>query len=202
MCFLLKVKSTRALIIKPRFVLAVHMDDLGWFITSNQQGQMRVRNPNTVVGRPNVMPGWILYCTTNWITIKLVFQENFPSNTSFEQPAPSKWLLKWQRGVIWVNYIWMLQQQPILGQEHQSPGGKLFYHMHMWGRQITDCNQTLPRSRRIATRWRLWSEYQQLLMVAIQITHTQERGMHILSIHGSYWCLQTIINLVIQSGLW
>ena len=38
MSLLLEVKSTPALIIKPTLILVTHTDDLGWYITSNQQG--------------------------------------------------------------------------------------------------------------------------------------------------------------------
>ena len=37
MSLLLEAKSMPALIIKPRFILVTHTDDLGWNITSNQQ---------------------------------------------------------------------------------------------------------------------------------------------------------------------
>ena len=37
MSLLLEAKSMPALIIKPRFILVTHTDDLGWYITSNQQ---------------------------------------------------------------------------------------------------------------------------------------------------------------------
>ena len=57
MSHLIEFKSTPALTIKPRFIVFVHMDVLGWHITFN------------------------LYCTTNCIPINLVFQENFPTNT-------------------------------------------------------------------------------------------------------------------------
>ena len=61
------------LIIKPRLILVTHTDDLGWNITSNQQGQMLVQNLNMIVSKPNVMPGqsniikcWILRVWGNW----------------------------------------------------------------------------------------------------------------------------------------
>ena len=38
MSLLLEAKSIPALIIKPRLILVTHMDDLGWYITPNQQG--------------------------------------------------------------------------------------------------------------------------------------------------------------------
>ena len=42
----------------------MHTDDLGWNMTSNQQGQMFIENLNRIVSLPNVTPGQILYCTT------------------------------------------------------------------------------------------------------------------------------------------
>ena len=44
MSLLLEAKSMPALIIKPSLILVVHTDDLGWYITSYQQGQMLVQN--------------------------------------------------------------------------------------------------------------------------------------------------------------
>ena len=61
MSLLLEVKSTLALIIKPRLILVAHSDDCGWYITSNQQGQMFVQNLNRIVRKPNVTPGQVLY---------------------------------------------------------------------------------------------------------------------------------------------
>ena len=52
---LLEAKSMPALIIKPRLNLVTHMDDLGWYITSNQQEEMFVQNLNRIVSKPNVM---------------------------------------------------------------------------------------------------------------------------------------------------
>ena len=66
-----------ALIIKLRLIRVAHTDDLGWYITSNQQGQMLVRNLNRIVSKPNVTPGQILYCTTDCIPVDLMFQEIF-----------------------------------------------------------------------------------------------------------------------------
>ena len=70
-----------ALNIKPRFILVMHTDDLGWYITSNQQGKMFVQNLNRIVRKPNVTPRQFLYCTTDSIPIDLMFQENFPTHT-------------------------------------------------------------------------------------------------------------------------
>ena len=78
---LLEAKSMRALVIKPRLVLVTNTDDLGWYITSNQQGQMFVQNLNRIVSKPNITPGQILYCTTDCIPVDLMFQESFPTNT-------------------------------------------------------------------------------------------------------------------------
>ena len=83
MSLLLEAKSMPALIIKPRFILVTHTDDLGWNITSNQQGQMSVQNLNRIVSKPNVTPGQILYCTTDCIPVDLMFEENFPTKGIF-----------------------------------------------------------------------------------------------------------------------
>ena len=81
MSLLLEAKSMPALIIKPRFILVTHTDDLGRYITSNQQGKMFFQNLNRIVRKPNVMPIQFPYCTTNSIPIDLMFQENFPNHT-------------------------------------------------------------------------------------------------------------------------
>ena len=46
-----------------------------------------------------------------------------------------------------LSYLWVLQQQPVLGQEHQSSGGQVFHHVHGSGRQLTDRNQSQLRSQ-------------------------------------------------------
>ena len=76
-----EAKSMPALIIKPRFILVTHTDDLGWYITSNQQGKMFVQNLNRIVRQPNVTPRQLPYCTTDSIPIDFMFQENFPTHT-------------------------------------------------------------------------------------------------------------------------
>ena len=49
MSLLLEAKSTPALIIKPKLILVTHTDDLGWNITSDQNGQMLIQNINRIV---------------------------------------------------------------------------------------------------------------------------------------------------------
>ena len=63
MSLLLEAKSMPALIIKPRFILVAHTDDLGWYITSNQQGKMFVQSLNRIVRKLNVMPRQFPYIT-------------------------------------------------------------------------------------------------------------------------------------------
>ena len=60
MSLLLEAKSMPAFFIKPRLILVMHMDDLGFNVTSNCQGQMFIQNLNRIVSKPNVMPGQIL----------------------------------------------------------------------------------------------------------------------------------------------
>ena len=77
MILLLEAKSMPALIIKPWLILVSHTDDLGWYITSNQQGKMFVQNLNRIVRKSNVTPRQFPYYTTGSIPINLMFQENF-----------------------------------------------------------------------------------------------------------------------------
>ena len=81
MSLLHEATSMPALIIKPRFIFVIHMNDLGWYITSNQEGKMFVHNLNMIVRKPNVTPWQFPYCTTDSISIDLMFQENFPTHT-------------------------------------------------------------------------------------------------------------------------
>ena len=73
MNFLLETKSIPSMIIKPRLILVTHMDDLEWYIISNQQGQMFVQNLNSIVSKPIVTPGQIPYCTTDHISGKFSY---------------------------------------------------------------------------------------------------------------------------------
>ena len=84
MSLLVEAKSMPALIIKTRFILVTHPDDLGWYITSNQQGKMFVQNLDRIVRKPNVMPRQFLYCTTDSIPIDLMFQETLILTHKFE----------------------------------------------------------------------------------------------------------------------
>ena len=74
------------LIIKSRFILVTHTDDLGWYITSYQQGQMFVQNLNRIVNKRNIMPGQIPYCATDSIPIDFLFHEKFSTHTQVWNP--------------------------------------------------------------------------------------------------------------------
>ena len=78
---LLEAKGLPALIIKPRFILLTHTDEVSWYITSNQLGKMFVQNLNRIVRKPNVTPRQFPCCTTSSIPIDLMFQESFPTHT-------------------------------------------------------------------------------------------------------------------------
>ena len=73
MSLLLEAKSMPALIIKIRFILVMHMDDSGWYITSNQQRKMFVQNLNRIVRKPNVTLRQFPYYCTDSIPIDLMF---------------------------------------------------------------------------------------------------------------------------------
>ena len=139
----------KALIINPRLILVTHTDDLGCYVMSNQHWKILVQNLSRIVGKRNIMPTQVPYCTTGSISINLMFQKNFPTHTSLEPPEPSKWLPT-ERSEM--SYLSVLQQQPILSQEHQSWGGQVFHHVHGWGRQPIDRNQRLAKSK-AATPW-------------------------------------------------
>ena len=81
MSLLLEAKSIPALIIKPRLILVMHTNDLGWYITSNQQGQNFVQDLNMIVRKPNDTQRQFPYCTTDSIPIDFMFQGNFLTHT-------------------------------------------------------------------------------------------------------------------------
>ena len=122
MSLLLKAKSITALIIKPRLILVMHTDDLGWCITRssvfplNQQGKTFVLSLNMIVRKTNVTPRQSPYCTRDSIPIdEDVSGKLSYSHTSFELPDPSKWLPSERSDL---SYLSVLQQQPVLSPEH------------------------------------------------------------------------------------
>ena len=93
-------------------------------------------------------PGQILYCTTECIPVDLMFQENFPTNTSLEPLEPSKWLpTEW----IGLSYLSVLQQQPVLGTSVIRRSS--VHHVQGLGWQPTDCNGRQLRSQRLLWLW-------------------------------------------------
>ena len=104
MSLLLESKSMPGLIIKPWLILVMYTDDLRWNITSNQQVQMIIPNINWIVSQPNVTPRQILYCTTDSISVDLIFQENFPTNIQVWNRLNNRNECQ-QKGVIWVTYL-------------------------------------------------------------------------------------------------
>ena len=104
MSLLLEAKSISAWIIKPRLIVVSHTDDLGWYITSNQQGKMFAQNLNRIVRKPkNVTLRMFPYCTTDSIPIDLMFQENFPTHIQVWNCLGHRNDCR-QRGVILVIY--------------------------------------------------------------------------------------------------
>ena len=71
MSLLLEVESTSALIIEPRLILVTYTDDLGGYITSNQQGKMLVQNLDRIVRRSCIAPQTVFQLT--WC-----FRQTFP----------------------------------------------------------------------------------------------------------------------------
>ena len=61
MSLLLEAKSMPALIINPRLILVAHTNDLGWYTTSDQHGQMFIQKLNRIVSKPNVTPDPVLH---------------------------------------------------------------------------------------------------------------------------------------------
>ena len=103
MNLLLGAKSMPALIIKPRFILVAHTDDIDWNKTSNKQQQMLVQILYRIVSRPHASYHMILYCTTNGIKIDLMFKENFSTDAHVWNSLSHQNDCQ-QRGVIRVTY--------------------------------------------------------------------------------------------------
>ena len=68
MSLVVEAERMPALIIKPRLILVMYVDDLGWYITSNQQGQMLVQNVNMIVRNQMLRQG------RSYIAPQTVFQ--------------------------------------------------------------------------------------------------------------------------------
>ena len=77
-----------------------------------------------------------------------------------------------------------LQQSPVPGQERQSSRRPEFLHEHELGQSPADHNQMPLQSQGTMTVH--GSRTQPFLMMAIQVTDKQERGSHILCLHGSH----------------
>ena len=125
MSLMLEDDSTVALIIKTRLILVPLTDDLGWYITSNQQRQILVQNLNRIiVSRPNVTQGQMLHSATYFIPINLMVKENFPTNTlvwnslAIEMTADRNELSELPMGA---------EAATVLVPEHQSSGGQMFH---------------------------------------------------------------------------
>ena len=56
-------------------------------------------------------------------------------------------LIKWIQCDL--SYLSVLQQQQVLGQEHQSSGGQVFHHVNGLGLQQTDRNRRQLLSQRL-----------------------------------------------------
>ena len=61
-----------------------------------------------------------------------------------------------EREELALSYLWLLQQQLVQGQEHQSSGGQVFHHVHGLGLQPIDHNQTQLRSQRLQLHDNSW----------------------------------------------
>ena len=177
MSLLLQAISVPTLIIKPWLILVTHMDDLGWYISSNQQGQMFVQNLNRIVSKPNVTPWQIPYCTTDSILIDLMFQENLPTHTQV-----------WNRLSHWIiNTVYFRNIQLQRACKKNDLTAIHVIPCAWVGRQPTDRYRRQCDVKGCNSMTVLGRINKPLLMVAIQITHKHERGMEILSLHGSHW---------------
>ena len=151
-----------ALIIKPWLILVTHTDDLDWYITSNQQGQMFVWNLNLFVSKLNVTaradPVLHHRLYSLWLDVsgKLSYW-----HTSSEQPEPSKWIPTER---IDLSYLSVLQQQPVLGRvpprkwvgQRQLRSQKLQLHNRLWWKNSTtpdDAHHTMSGRTGSALAW-------------------------------------------------
>ena len=171
---LLEAKSMSALIIEPWRILVAHTDDLGWNKTCSQQQQTLVQNLNRITKcctRADLVLHHKLY--SNWLTVYKTFLLTQVWN-SLSHRNDSQ-----QRGVIWVTY----------GCYNSN-----LYYVRNISHQEVKCSATyLGRAddQLIATRHSCevngcntmticGFRTQPLPTIAIQISHKQERGTHIL----------------------
>ena len=86
------------------------------------------------------------------------------------------------------NYLVVLKQPPVQGQEHQSSGYQDSFRMHELGQSPEDHNLIQLHVDGRNTMTIRGSRTQLLLMMAIQVTHKQERAEHIYCLQGSHCC--------------
>ena len=121
MSLLLEAKSMLSLIIKPRLILVSHTDDLGWYITSTSRERCSFKTSTGLSESQMLRQGNSRIASQTVFQLTWCFRKTFLL-TSLELPEPSKWLPTERRDP---SYLSVLQQQPVLSQEHQSSGGRV-----------------------------------------------------------------------------
>ena len=135
---LLKANLMPELIIST--TLVAHTDDLGLNKTSNQHSKCLFKTSTGLSADQMLRQSRFCIATQTVFQLTWCFWKIFVLTHNFG----TGWALATERRDL--SYIWMLQQQTVLGPEHQSSLGQVFHHMHGSGRQPTDHNQTLLRS--------------------------------------------------------
>ena len=86
-------------------------------------------------------------CSTNCIPIAWWWRKTFLLTHELEQHESSKWQPT-ERGDL--GYLWVLHQQPVLGQELRSSGGQMF---HCMGRADNQLIATVTLSKAATPCW-------------------------------------------------
>ena len=116
MSLLLEAKSMPALIIKPRFILVTHTDDLGWYIAYHSSTGLSA-DQMLHQGRSCIAPQTVTWCFRK----PFLLTHKFVTTWAIEMTADREDWPELPIGATTATRI---------SQEHQSSGGQVFHHAH------------------------------------------------------------------------
>ena len=148
--------------IKTRLILVTHIDDLSWYAGTDgsSKPQQDCQQTKCYARADPVLNHNRLY--SNWLYVS--------GKLSYQQQVGNSWAIEMRADH---SYQWVLQQQPIQGQGHQSSGVQVVQHVLGSGWRPTDRNQTQLRSQMLQQHYMTVRvrRTQQFLMMSVQITH-------------------------------
>ena len=168
-------------------ILVAQTDDLDWYIASNQQWQNTNAHskPQQDHQKDKCYAKVDSYCTANCIQIDLMFQENFSTDTQVRNSLSHRNDRR-QSAVIWVTYgCDNIKPYWVRNISHQEVKCSTVCMCLADNQLIT--NRCSCKVKGCNTMTSLGYRTKQLVMMAIQMIHEQERGTHILSLHGRHW---------------